>query len=80
MGAHVLESYIKGGKVPSLPEDLTELQQQKAGTFVSLKKHGSLRGCIGTISPAYGNLAEEIAGNAVSAGTRDPRFHAGGSA
>lgn len=70
----VLESYIAGGKVPSLPEDLTELKQQKAGTFVSLKKHGSLRGCIGTISPAYGNLAEEIAGNAVSAGTRDPRF------
>jgi AmmeMemoRadiSam system protein A len=48
---------------------------KKAGTFVSLKKHGQLRGCIGTISAATGSIAEEIINNAVSACSRDPRFH-----
>jgi AmmeMemoRadiSam system protein A len=41
---------------------------------VSLKKHGRLRGCIGTISPVEPSVAEEIIRNAVSAGTGDPRF------
>ncbi|MDD2585951.1 MAG: AmmeMemoRadiSam system protein A [Syntrophomonadaceae bacterium] len=70
----ILEDYVKTGKLPELPLEMAELKEQKAGAFVSLKKNGQLRGCIGTIMPAYGDLSEEIAGNAVSAGTRDPRF------
>ena len=42
--------------------------------FVSIHKDGRLRGCIGTILPVYGSVAEEIIHNAVSASTRDPRF------
>ncbi|MBQ2641562.1 MAG: AMMECR1 domain-containing protein, partial [Lachnospiraceae bacterium] len=34
------------------------------------------RGCIGTISPTCSCIAEEIARNAVSASTQDPRFPA----
>ena len=48
---------------------------ERAGVFVSLKKRGKLRGCIGTIAARKGNvLADEIINNAVSAGTEDPRF------
>ena len=47
---------------------------KQAGVFVSLKKHGSLRGCIGTISPVTQSIAKEILRNAVSSGTEDPRF------
>ena len=43
---------------------------------MSLKGEGRLRGCIGTISPVQNNIAEEIIDNAVSAASRDPRFHA----
>ncbi len=50
------------------------LLNQKAGAFVSLKKGGALRGCIGTFQPTRENLAEEIVSNAISAATRDPRF------
>ncbi len=46
----------------------------RAGAFVSLKKGGELRGCIGTVEPVRKNLAEEIIMNAVSAGMKDPRF------
>ncbi len=38
------------------------------------EKIGELRGCIGTIAPVQENLAQEIISNAISAGTRDPRF------
>ena len=46
----------------------------KAGVFVSVRKGGALRGCIGTIEPVCRNIAEEIIQNAVSAGIHDPRF------
>jgi len=70
----VLENYIQNSKIPPLPPEMDELRGQKAGAFVSLKKYGQLRGCIGTTSAVYGDLAQEIAHNAISAGTRDPRF------
>ena len=46
----------------------------RAGAFCSIKKNGSLRGCIGTISPVRDCLADEIVANAVSAAESDPRF------
>jgi AmmeMemoRadiSam system protein A len=51
-----------------------EMLNKQAGVFVSLHKAGQLRGCIGTISPAQTNIAEEIIQNAVSACAHDPRF------
>lgn len=71
-----LETYVKTGqRLTSLPEDLpTEMTTQQAGAFVSLHKNGQLRGCIGTIAPTCDNLAWEIAQNAISACSRDPRF------
>ena len=47
---------------------------KRAGVFVSLKKNGQLRGCIGTILPTQADTAREIIRNAVSAANEDPRF------
>jgi AmmeMemoRadiSam system protein A/AmmeMemoRadiSam system protein B len=70
-----LEYYVKNGKTLPLPENLPEeLIAQRAGVFVSLKKHGRLRGCIGTIAPTEDSIAQEIIKNAVSAGVGDVRF------
>lgn len=70
-----LESYINSGVHAKLPNDLpTEMLISKAGVFVSLKKFGTLRGCIGTIAPETDCIAQEILHNAVSAGAEDPRF------
>ena len=70
-----LETYIREGKTISVPADLPEeMTRQRAGAFVSLHKHGKLRGCIGTIEPVTGSVAQEIIRNAVSAATQDPRF------
>lgn len=70
----VLENYVKTGSIPEDPREITGLENSRAGAFVSLKKNGRLRGCIGTIFPVSENLLEEIANNAISAGTRDSRF------
>lgn len=70
-----LETYITTGKYVKLPESLPEdMLEKKAGVFVSLKKHGQLRGCIGTILPTTENIAEEILKNSISAAVEDPRF------
>ena len=71
-----LETYVRTGKrLESLPPDLPgELTDHAAGAFVSLHAHGQLRGCIGTTGPTTPSVALEIVRNAVSAGTRDPRF------
>lgn len=74
LARETLEKYCRGEldkKNLDIPE---ELLNKRAGVFVSIKKHGRLRGCIGTIQPVRENIAEEIIENAISAGTRDPRF------
>ena len=50
------------------------MYESRARVFVSIKKEGQLRGCIGTIQAVRGNVAEEIVENAVSASSSDPRF------
>lgn len=47
--------------------------QQSLGTFVTLKIHGRLRGCIGNLEPD-GNIIESIGRNALSAAFHDHRF------
>jgi AmmeMemoRadiSam system protein A len=49
--------------------------REKRGGFVTLKKNGSLRGCIGYILP-HKPLIETVTENAESAALRDPRFPA----
>ena len=69
-----IQTYITKGVIPPANKELTEEFLGKGGVFVSIKKHGRLRGCIGTIEPNKNNLAEEIVQNAISASTKDPRF------
>ena len=70
-----LESYVKSRKTISVPGGLPEeMLKTRAGAFVSIHKHGKLRGCIGTIAPTADNVAQEIIRNAISAATKDPRF------
>lgn len=70
----VVESYVGHGEVLDVSDAPGELVGGRAGVFVCLKKSGDLRGCIGTIEPTTGNIAEEIRNNAISAALRDPRF------
>ena len=75
LARETIENYIKQGKIITPALDLPEeMINQKAGVFVSLKKIGDLRGCIGTFMPTQENIAREIIKNAISAAIDDPRF------
>lgn len=74
LAKEAVESYVLDGTTVVPPEELTPEMSDKAGVFVSIKKGGRLRGCIGTFSPASDNVAEETIRNAIHSATRDPRF------
>ncbi|MDP2931020.1 MAG: AmmeMemoRadiSam system protein B, partial [Chloroflexota bacterium] len=74
LAKQTVETYIREGKVNPPPAELTPEMREAAGTFVSIHKLGSLRGCIGTFEAQEENVAHEIITNAISAATRDPRF------
>jgi AmmeMemoRadiSam system protein A len=73
LAKEAVENHIRKGKVPQ-PRELIPEMRERAGVFVSLHKHGQLRGCIGTFEPKEKNVAEEIIANAISSSTMDPRF------
>ena len=55
------------------PENLSPTLKQKCGAFVSLHKHGRLRGCIGHFGEDH-MLGEIVAQMARAAAFEDPRF------
>ena len=55
--------------IPQYPEALQAIR----ATFVTLKRDGELRGCIGTLE-AHRTLVEDVIHNAWSAAFADPRF------
>jgi AmmeMemoRadiSam system protein A/AmmeMemoRadiSam system protein B len=75
LARRAIETFVREGVVIEPPFEATELLNQRAACFVSLKTFtGDLRGCIGTIEPLRNTLAEELIANAIGAATRDPRF------
>jgi len=73
LARQAVESYVRKHVVIK-PGELEPEMKERAGVFVSLKKHGQLRGCIGTFEPTQASVAEEVIQNAISSATGDPRF------
>ncbi len=69
-----IENYVQSGNMVKVPKDTPNFLKGRSAIFVSLKKKGELRGCIGTTKPTQASTAQEIINNAISAATQDPRF------
>ncbi|MDD3726208.1 MAG: AmmeMemoRadiSam system protein A [Candidatus Ratteibacteria bacterium] len=67
-----LEYYLSGRELPPLPNGDPVLQERR-GVFVTLKKEGELRGCIGYIEGVE-PLAMAVRDMAIQSATGDPRF------
>lgn len=67
-----MEAQEPGGEIAARLQD-TELQE-KQGTFVTLKEHGDLRGCIGSLA-AIDSIVEGVKRNALHAAFEDSRFN-----
>lgn len=73
LAREAVETFVRHGHVIE-PTNLSEEMLERAGAFVSIKKRGDLRGCIGTLEATQPNLAQEVVRNAIDSATRDPRF------
>lgn len=67
-----LENHILGTPIPQFAPPSDRLEELR-GVFVTLKKHGALRGCIGYVQGTK-PLYEAVSDMAVAASTQDPRF------
>ncbi len=67
-----IELFIRENKIPEYKTENTNLIEKK-GAFVTLKKNGRLRGCIGFIEPRL-PLYQSIMQTAIYAACRDTRF------
>jgi AmmeMemoRadiSam system protein A len=74
LARQAVETFINSGAVIDLPAEVPPEFLKPAGSFVSLKIKGKLRGCIGTVKPYRPTVSEEIIYNAISSATKDPRF------
>ncbi len=68
----VIENFVSSGKMLAVPKGYPSELDANGGVFVTLNKHGDLRGCIGIPYPVDSvikNLRE-----AAASVTKDPRF------
>lgn len=65
---------VAGQRPPALRQrDLPDALWRPGASFVTLRRHGDLRGCIGSLTPTR-PLAVDVARNAEGAAFSDPRF------
>jgi AmmeMemoRadiSam system protein A len=74
LARRAVEEFVRHGRVLAVPGPIPADFQAPAGAFVTLKKRGELRGCIGTLAPTCPDQFQEVVQNAISACCRDPRF------
>jgi len=69
-----IREHVVSGSIKEMGDPIPDDFNKTAGAFVSIKKDGRLRGCIGTIAPTEKNLAAEIIRNAIASSSHDRRF------
>jgi AmmeMemoRadiSam system protein A len=74
LAKQAIREYLDTGTVIPAAAVLQGAFPQPSGVFVSLKKNGQLRGCVGTYQPTQPTVADEVIANAIASATRDPRF------
>jgi len=73
LARRTLLAHFRGEPPPRLASDRAEAFGQPRALFVTLRKRGQLRGCIGTLTPE-GDLSRTVPRFAVRAALEDPRF------
>lgn len=69
-----IRSALRDGRCPAVdPDAFPEGLRQARASFVTLKRHGELRGCIGSLE-AQRPMVADVVENACAAAFRDPRF------
>ena len=73
LARRALEAHFAGEPPPRLTSDRSEAFGEPRALFVTFRRHGRLRGCIGTLAPD-GDLPRMVGVFALRAALEDPRF------
>jgi AmmeMemoRadiSam system protein A len=73
LARQAVHAAVTGSTPPTLDRELSPALSQRAAVFVTLRKGGELRGCVGNIL-ASGSVAQAALEAASNASTRDHRF------
>ncbi|MGD8617690.1 MAG: AmmeMemoRadiSam system protein A [Gammaproteobacteria bacterium] len=71
--ASIESGLVRGSPLQVNPGVYPPALSARRASFVTLKRNGELRGCIGSLAPVC-SLVEDVAHNAFAAAFRDPRF------
>lgn len=74
LGRHAIDTYLRTRRLIEPPEPIPIELQAPSAVFVTLRKDGELRGCVGSVRPTEATAAHELIRYAVASAVRDPRF------
>ncbi|MDQ6883784.1 MAG: AmmeMemoRadiSam system protein A [Candidatus Dormibacteraeota bacterium] len=74
LGRRAIATYLREGRLIDPPDVVPMDLRKPSAAFVTLRKAGELRGCMGSIVPTEASAIREIIRYAVASAIRDPRF------
>src|SRR2546425_1426609 len=74
LGRQAIDTYLRTRRLIEPPEPIPVELQAPSAVFVTLRKDGELRGCVGSLRPTEATAAHELIRYAVASAVRDPRF------
>ena len=74
LGREAIETYLRTHRLIDPPQPIPLDLQAPSAVFVTLRKDGELRGCVGSVHPTEPTAAHELIRYAVASAVRDPRF------
>ena len=74
LGRRAIETYLRSRQLIDPPEPIPIEWQAPSAAFVTLRKNGEMRGCVGSTRPTEATAAHELIRYAIASAVRDPRF------
>jgi AmmeMemoRadiSam system protein A len=74
VGRDAIRKYLQSRQLIEPPQPIPPELRAPSAVFITLRKDGELRGCVGSMVPTEPTAAHELIRYAVSAAVRDPRF------
>lgn len=74
LGRRAIDTYLRTRQLIDPPSPIPPDLERPSAVFVTLRKRGELRGCVGSIRPTEPTAAHEFVRYAIASAVRDPRF------
>jgi MEMO1 family protein len=74
LGRRAIEAYLRSGQLIDPPQPIPMDWQAPSAAFVTLRKNGEVRGCVGSVRPTQATAAHELIRYAIASAVRDPRY------